>query len=190
MNPTPPPPSPVPAPDGQLSLPGEVRFVRLLPGPIERVWEYLTDADKRARWFAGGPLEPRVGGRIELRFQHVNLAPDETPPPGAEQYHYAPGTVSTGTITRWEPPRALAYTMGEDSEVSFELQPEGDGVRLLLIHRCAPGDQPWLADYSSGWQLHLWHLDAQLRGAPRPPLWSVQPQLKAAYRKLCGLPAA
>ena len=27
-----------------------VRFERLLPGPIERVWEYLTDGDKRATW--------------------------------------------------------------------------------------------------------------------------------------------
>ena len=25
-----------------------VRFERMLPGPIERVWEYLTDSDKRA----------------------------------------------------------------------------------------------------------------------------------------------
>jgi len=37
-----------------------IRVIRgQLPGPIERVWEYLTDPDKRARWFAGGPMEPR-----------------------------------------------------------------------------------------------------------------------------------
>ncbi|CFN67405.1 Uncharacterised protein [Bordetella pertussis] len=31
-----------------------IRFERLLPGPIERVWAWLADADKRARWLAGG----------------------------------------------------------------------------------------------------------------------------------------
>ena len=32
-----------------------VRLERLLPGPIERVWAYLTEPDKRATWFAGSP---------------------------------------------------------------------------------------------------------------------------------------
>ena len=34
-----------------------VRFERLLPGPIERVWEYLSNGTKRATWFAGGDTE-------------------------------------------------------------------------------------------------------------------------------------
>ena len=46
---------------GAFTGPAEIRLVRTLPGPIERVWEYLTDPEKRARWFAGGPMEPRVG---------------------------------------------------------------------------------------------------------------------------------
>jgi len=29
---------------GQFTGPAEVRLVRTLPGPIERVWEYLTDS--------------------------------------------------------------------------------------------------------------------------------------------------
>jgi uncharacterized protein YndB with AHSA1/START domain len=166
---------------GQFAGPGEIRFVRLLPGPIGRVWDYLTDAEKRGQWFAGGPFEPRVGGRIELRFMHCNLAPDETPPPGAEPYHYAPGTVSTGTITRWEPPHALGYTFGEHSEVLFELRPEGELVRLLLTHRSAQPDWPHTADFATGWHLHLNHLLAELAGAPRPPLWSARDALHAAY---------
>ena len=39
---------------GKFTGPAEVRLVRILPGPIERVWEYLTDSEKRARWFGGG----------------------------------------------------------------------------------------------------------------------------------------
>ena len=59
---------------------GEVRFERLLPGPIERVWEYLTESGPRSRWFASGRMELHVGGKVELFFLHKNLAPDEEPP--------------------------------------------------------------------------------------------------------------
>ena len=46
---------------GQFTGPAEVRLVRTLPGPIERIWDYLTDSEKRSRWFAGGPMELRPG---------------------------------------------------------------------------------------------------------------------------------
>ena len=45
-----------------------VRFERLLPGPIEKVWPYLADSDKRAQWFTSGALPAKVGepfGRLE-----------------------------------------------------------------------------------------------------------------------------
>src|ERR1700733_13906179 len=59
---------------GKFTGPAEIRIVRTLPGPIERVWEYLTDSEKRSRWFAGGPMEPRQGGKLTLNFRHINLA--------------------------------------------------------------------------------------------------------------------
>ena len=46
---------------GTVLSPTEVRFQRLLPGPIETVWAFLTDSKKRGEWFASGPMEPRVG---------------------------------------------------------------------------------------------------------------------------------
>ena len=64
----------------QFPSPGEIRIMRTLPGPIERIWTYLTDPAKRAKWFAGGPMELRVGGKMELSFQHKNISPTETPP--------------------------------------------------------------------------------------------------------------
>jgi uncharacterized protein YndB with AHSA1/START domain len=33
---------------GTIAAPAEVRFERLLPGPIETVWAYLTESEKRA----------------------------------------------------------------------------------------------------------------------------------------------
>lgn len=32
-----------------------IRFERLLPGPIERVWAFLTESDKRGQWLAPAP---------------------------------------------------------------------------------------------------------------------------------------
>src|SRR5438045_1634961 len=44
---------------GRLTGPGEVRFIRRLPGPIERVWKCVTDPGQRARWCGDGMLEQK-----------------------------------------------------------------------------------------------------------------------------------
>ncbi len=41
---------------GTVLSPTEVRFQRLLPGPIESVWAFLADSRKRGEWFASGPM--------------------------------------------------------------------------------------------------------------------------------------
>ena len=65
--------------------PTEIRFERLLPGPIETVWAFLTDPQKRGEWLASGPMDLRVGGRVSLRFKHSDLSPNKAPPP-ADRY--------------------------------------------------------------------------------------------------------
>jgi uncharacterized protein YndB with AHSA1/START domain len=37
-----------------LIEPGTVKMERLLPGPVERVWAYITESDKRAKWLCAG----------------------------------------------------------------------------------------------------------------------------------------
>ena len=66
-------------PHGINTGPGEVRLERLLPGPVERIWAYLTDGEKRARWLAAGSTEERVGGKVVLRFRHADLSPERIP---------------------------------------------------------------------------------------------------------------
>src|ERR1700754_4404022 len=104
----------------QFPSPGEIRIMRTLPGPIERVWTYLTDPEKRSRWFAGGAMELRAGGKVELLVQHKNISPTETPPADAACYHHTGKSVA-GTVLRCEPPRVLSYTFGDSSDVTFEL---------------------------------------------------------------------
>jgi len=164
---------------------GEVRLTRLLPGPIERVWEYLTESEKRARWFCGGVLEPKTGGKVEFAMVHKNLAPNETPP--AKFAHVQdPGVTFEGRVLRCEPPRLLAYTFGsDDSEVTFELTAQGKQVLLVLTHRTrGDEEQSELTNYASGWHTHVALLIALLEGEPRPAFWATHARLKPEYDKV------
>src|SRR5256885_5566218 len=60
--------------------PGTVKLQRLLPGPLERVWAYITESDKRAKWLAAGEVDPRLGGKIHLQFDHRKLSCERTAP--------------------------------------------------------------------------------------------------------------
>ena len=64
---------------GVVTEPRTIRMERLLPGPIERVWGYLTDTAERGKWFAtGGPSR---------RWTHRVLLPSRRPIGGKD----APG---------------------------------------------------------------------------------------------------
>lgn len=161
--------------------------MRTLPGPIERVWDYLTDPEKRSRWLCGGALEQKAGGKVEFHMVHKNLAPNETPPAKYAQVQ-DPGVTFEGRVLRCEPPRLLVYTFGsDDSVVTFELTPQGRQVLLVLTHRTRGAEeQSELTNYASGWHLHLGLLVAELEGTPRPAFWATHAKLLAEYEKLHG----
>lgn len=169
---------------GTFTTPAEVRIVRTLPGPIERIWEYLTSPEKRARWFCGGVTEQKVGGKVEFAMEHQKIAPNETPPP--EYAHVqCPGVSFEGRVLRCEPPRLLTYTFGSDeSEVTFELTPQGRKVILVLTHRTRGSEQADICNYAGGWHTHLALLIALLEGGPLPPFWATHARLKVDYEKL------
>lgn len=171
---------------GRFTEPGTIVFQRLLPGPIERLWAYLTESDKRAKWLAAGEMELHVGGKVELNFFHADLSeiceliPDKYK--GMQN-----GASFTGRITRCEPPHVLAFTWaeswGDDSEVTFELETRDDKVRLLLTHRRL-GDKPSvLISVASGWHTHLGILLDALEGRPRQPFWSTHAKHETEYAK-------
>ncbi len=160
-----------------------VRFERLLPGPAERVWAYLTEADKRRRWLAGGDMELRSGGAAPLEFRHADFT-DETPP---ERYRDVneTGFVLRSRVLECDPPRLLAISWpGEkaESEVVFELFPEGTRVMLVITHKRLP-DRNEMLSVSSGWHAHLGVLQAILAETAMPPFWARIEELEAEYRK-------
>ena len=171
---------------GEFPVRGEVRLVRLLPGPIERLWDYLTVPEKRARWICGGALEQKPGGKVEFAMHHKNLSPNEAPP--AKYAHVQdPGVTFEGRVLRCEPPRLLEFTFGDDdSIVTFELTPEGDRVRLVLTHRSRGADVPEQPNYASGWHIHTALLIAELEGRPRPAFWAEHARLLPKYEACFG----
>lgn len=171
-------------PDAERVAEDAVRIERLLPGPIERVWAWLTDPELRRLWLAGGPMDLQAGGRVELRFRHAELSADDGPVPERYREVHARGHVLHGRITLCEPPHRLAYTWNdgeEASEVGFELSPAGDRVRLLLVHRRLRRDD--MVSVASGWHAHLAILGERLRNAPPPAFWTLHTALEAHYRE-------
>jgi uncharacterized protein YndB with AHSA1/START domain len=165
--------------------PGVVCFERLLPGPIERVWSYLVDSDKRGKWFAAGETEPRAGGNVEFRFKHADLSPIRAPIP--EKFkEMENGHVSSGKVTRYEPPRLLAFDWldedGTSSEVVFELSQQGNDVLLVLTHHRLKDRQEML-NVAGGWHTHLAILEDNLRGVTPRPFWSAHEKIDGEYDK-------
>jgi uncharacterized protein YndB with AHSA1/START domain len=65
-----------------------VTFRRTLPGPIERVWAFVTEPGHLPAWFGeNSSIEPRQGGRVSLMDGHIR-----------------------GVVTQWQPPKTLVYT--------------------------------------------------------------------------------
>jgi uncharacterized protein YndB with AHSA1/START domain len=165
---------------GTILEAGAIRFERLLPGPIERVWAYLTESDKRGKWLATGAVQPWVGGGVELHFRHADLSPQKEAIP--EKYRqYENGANFTAEVTRWEPPRLLSHSWADGSEVTFELTEQGEGVLLVLTHRrLTPAEMQSVA---GGWHTHLGILVDHLNGRTPQPFWSTHARLESEYER-------
>lgn len=156
--------------------PGTVKLERLLPGPIERVWAYITESDKRAKWLAAGHFDLRVGGRVELDFNNDNLSPDCKPRPEGK------GS-SGGVITRLEPPHLLSHTWVSEkwtTECTYQLTERGDQVLLTIVHRNL-GD--YVLPVLGGWDAHTGILEDVLKGVPPRSFWTTHDKLSKDYAK-------
>ncbi len=163
-----------------------IRFERLLPGPIERVWSYLVEADKRAQWLCSGETELRVGGKVELHFNNETLSDDPNDVPPEKYQQYTGEWRYEGEVTRCEPPRLIAHTWADDghhSEVCYELSEAGDRVRLVITHSRIK-DAKMMAGACGGWHTHMDILSDVLEGRPARAFWLSHETLESKYEDL------
>jgi uncharacterized protein YndB with AHSA1/START domain len=161
---------------GVLTEPATLTIQRLLPGPVERIWAYLTRSDLRRQWLAAGEMEMTLGAPLELVWRNDELSdPPGQRPPGFPEEHRL-----QSRITELDPPRKLAITWGNTGGVSFELEPEGDRVLLTVVHRRLP-DRSTMLNVSAGWHMHLDTLVALAEGRAPEPFWEGWSRLKEDY---------
>ncbi len=162
-----------------------IHITRLLPGPIERVWEYLVDGEKRSRWLAAGDIRPVVDSEIRLVFNNNTLSdPDDGPP--AKYEKYGGETTMTGRVLEADPPHLLVFTWNEPtggkSEVRIELQEREKQVHLSLTHSHIESREQ-LVGGSAGWHGHLDILKAVLEGTTPASFWRTHTALEEEYEE-------
>jgi uncharacterized protein YndB with AHSA1/START domain len=161
---------------GVLTEPATLKIERLLPGPIERVWAYLTESDLRRKWLAAGDMEMKVGAPFELVWRNDEL----TNPPGQRPQGFSLEHRMQSRITELDPPRRIRFTWGNSGDVSFELEPQGNQVLLTVIHRRLP-DRPTLLMVAAGWHMHLDILLARAMAGEPEPFWDGWSRLMKEY---------
>ena len=96
-------------PYGLLTEPATLKIQRLLPGPVERIWVYLTESDMRRKWLASGFMEMKVGAPFELVWRNNELtdAPGQRPEGFGEEHRMQ------SRITELDPPRKTLLHLAE-----------------------------------------------------------------------------
>jgi len=127
----------------------------------ERVFPYLTEPERYARWQGvRAELDPRPGGIYRVWM--------------------ATGTVAVGEYVEVEPPRRVVFTWGWEGDpelppgtttVEIDLRPESDGTILTLRHSGLPTSES-TALHEAGWNLFGARLADVVAGrdpGPMPP---------------------
>jgi uncharacterized protein YndB with AHSA1/START domain len=161
---------------GALTEPATLKIQRLLPGPIERVWAYLTESDLRRQWLAAGEMELKIGAPVELVWRNNEL----TNPPGQRPAGFADEHRMQSRIVELDPPRKLTISWGNFGDVSFELEPKGSDVLLTVTHRRLP-DRSTMLKVGAGWHMHLDILVARATGQEPTPFWDGWTRLHTEY---------
>ena len=166
---------------GVITAPDTFRMERVLPGPIERVWAYCTESEKRGKWFAAGPLELKIGGKGRWIAENSKLSPT----PDLPEFRNDMKVPLDVTVLAIDPPRLLVmqwHAKGFESEVTFELSARGSDVAFVVTHRNVK-DRAMLLGISGGWHTHVGILIDHLHGRPIQPFWSAHAKMVKEYEK-------
>jgi uncharacterized protein YndB with AHSA1/START domain/DNA-binding transcriptional ArsR family regulator len=140
-----------------------VTYIRSTP---EKVWHALTDADLTAEYWG-----------------HSNISDWQTGSTWEHRRTDGSGIADVvGTILETVPPRRLVMTFGEPAQVTFEIEPYGEIVRLTVTHENL-ADQAEYTAVSTGWPAVLANLKSLLETGhvlPQAP-WEMHAELRDAH---------
>src|SRR5215468_6594033 len=97
---------------GTLIEPTTLKIQRMLPGPIERVWAYLTDGELRRKWLAAGQMQMKAGTPFEFVWRNDEL----TNPPGKRPDGFAEEHRMAGRIVELDPPKKISFTWADTGD--------------------------------------------------------------------------
>ncbi len=161
----------------QITAPATVRIARTLPGPIDRVWRYLTDGELRRQWLAAGEMTLVPDAPFELVWRNDELSD----PPGKRPEEFDEEMRMASRVIEADPPRRLVFAWGE-GEVAIDLETRGDDVLLTVLHS-AISDRRNTVMIGAGWHRHLDILSARLRGDAPGPFWEGWVRLRDEYEQ-------
>ncbi len=166
-----------PSPFGVLTDAGTtLRLQRTLPGPVERVWSYITDSELRQQWLAAGAMTLEIGATFELvwRNDELSSSPSERPEGFPEESR------ALCKITELELLRKLSFHWPGAGDVTFELEPLGDQVVLTVTHRQLP-NRHMSVMVGAGWHMHSDILLARASGERPESFWAGWRKLRDSY---------
>jgi uncharacterized protein YndB with AHSA1/START domain len=158
-----------------------IKYQHLLPGPIETVWEYLTNPSYISAWLADARMEHRDGGWVDLMFD-VEAFPERK----------NGGAHIVGVISEYAPPHAISYSWNDAdhaesrSKVRMELEKESDKVRIKITHEELTPEQ--IAACSAGWNTHVMILESVLKGEPPRAFNDLFKEIQQRYEQEKTLP--
>jgi uncharacterized protein YndB with AHSA1/START domain len=121
----------------------ELRFVRPLAHPVDKVWSAITEPDGLRAWFPFDVEGERATG-APLRFV----------------FREEEGPAFEGSMVEFSPKRAMELVWEDDERLRLELEPSGSGCVLTLINRFDEIGKA--ARDAAGWHACLDALEASL----------------------------
>lgn len=167
---------PGPAAGAEVRKDGEkwtLILVRELRHPPAKVWRALTDPTQLREW------APFDTDRSLASIGPVKLSTVGTPTP----------QISETSVTRADAPTLLEYRWG-GNDIRWQLEPLGDGTRLILWHNI---DRGFISMGAAGWHICLDVLDRFVAGEPLGRIVAGEamkfdwPRLNTEYAKQFGV---
>jgi uncharacterized protein YndB with AHSA1/START domain len=127
----------------------QLRFMRRLPHPPEKVWKALTEPEHLSAWFPTDIHGERApGARLSFEFRNGE------------------GPTIEGEMLAYDPPRLLEMRWGEGETLRFELEAVDTGTRLTFVDRLSQLGKA--SRDAAGWHSCLDLLAVELDGATVP----------------------